>query len=217
MAASRSAQAHQKAPAGLVKVDMHEHFEVYEKNKIGKLISWGGDHTVFEYGENQVIKFSLIDWMMGKHGRARLERDYQICKSFLGDYVLNTEFAFSPKGKSTVAIQPKVTGKYLFKEALNDSDIRRQFKEILTARERLVAAGNDPVDLVGRGGVLQSCFSNIFVTPEKRLVIIDATLIEFRGTGVFYPILILVRQGALWRNNLLIKRFTEYLNSQVYA
>lgn len=34
--------------------------ESYDQHKVGRFISWGGDHTVFLYGDSEVIKSFFI-------------------------------------------------------------------------------------------------------------------------------------------------------------
>ena len=106
-------------------------------------------------------------------------------------------------------MQIKIVGRFLTKEDLKDFKVNEQFKEIMASYYALIEAGNEQVDLVGRGGILKKCMSNIFITPEKQLYIIDTTLLEFRGSGIFYPIFLLVLKLAVWRNNSLIKFFNE--------
>jgi hypothetical protein len=179
----------------------------YDKSKIGSLIAWGGDHFVYKYGLDKVIKFSIIEFLMGKDGRVKLEKDYLASKKYFGKYILETEFKISSNNKFIGAIQPKVTGKYLYKEDLSDPVILGQFKEIMAAYYGLIAAGNEQIDLVGNGGIFKDCLSNIFVTPNKELVIIDTTLLEFKGIGIFYIVFYFILHLAIWRNNMVIKNF----------
>jgi hypothetical protein len=186
---------------------MGKNLAFYDQDKIGKLISWAGDHRVYEYGNDQVIKFSLIERLMGQYGWAKVERDCTICKKFFGKFILETEFVMSRNGKQTAAIQAKIIGQFLVKKDLDNKIIASQFREIIDGYDLLVKAGNAKIDFIGRGGVFKRCMSNIFVTPENRLVIIDATLIECENTGIFKPIFLLVFTLATWLNNYTIKKF----------
>lgn len=191
---------------------MNLELEQYDKSKIGKLISWGGDHTVYNYGTDKVIKFSLIGLMMGQGGLAKIIRDYEISKKFFGDFVLTTCF-LKPQGKKlSVAIQTKIAGHYLHKKDLTDPVVNNQFRKIMEDNRQLLLAGYDQIDFVGRGGVFTNSFSNIFVTPTKQLVIIDTTLIEFKGSRLFYPLFWFIELGAKWRNNVLIRKYIEFSN-----
>ena len=150
---------------------MYENLGVYDKSKIGKLISFGSDHIIYNYGADKVIKFSVIERFLGRNGREKVERDYIICKQFFGKYILDTEFKLSPDGKQIVDIQPKILGHYLAKEDLAEPFINSQFREIMEAYSALVAAGDAKIDFVGKDGVLKNCMSNIFVTPSGQLSI----------------------------------------------
>ena len=189
---------------------METHFKFYDKRKIGKLIAWGGDNFVYEYDDGQVIKFSIFSWMLGKHSQAKVLRDYKICKQFFGDYILETEVVSSKNGRRIALVQPKITGRYLLEKDLADDFIYRQFQEITAVYQLLIKAGYAPIDLVGGRGAIMNRLSNIFVTPKKKLVIIDAMLVEFEGAGIFSPIFFLLQAAFNWRQGKLLKRFVLF-------
>lgn len=185
----------------------------YDKNKIGRCISWGGDHFVYEYDKNKVIKFSVIEFIYGKDGQARSMHDYSIAKKFFGKYLLETNFVKSQSDKYVASIQDKVIGHYLSKKDLIDDRIRQQFQEIMNCYDLLIRHNHPMIDLIGRGGAFRNFMSNIFVTADKSLVIIDATLLEFNGSGIFKPIFNLICWYANIRQNYLIKNFKQVLDT----
>lgn len=177
---------------------------ITDKTKIGRLIAWGGEHFVYEYGTDSVIKFSTLYFFLGSKAKEKATQDYDTCKEFFGKYFLETEIAIS-LNKHIVQIQPKITGHFLTKKDLEHEYIQRQFKEIVNGYHSMIKTKNTEIDLIGRAGVFRRCLSNIFVTPNNELFIIDATLMEV--TGFLRPIVYLIRTFITWRQNSMIKHF----------
>ena len=186
--------------------------ESYDKNKIGKFIAWGGDHVVYDYDTDKVIKFSLIEFIYGKKGQEKSINDYYISKRFFEKYLLETEFVISKDGRYTAAVQPKIFGHYLSKSDLNDIGIQKQFEQIIKKYNKLLKSNYPKIDLVGRGGAFRNFMSNVFVTPGKQLLIIDSTLLEFKSSGMFRPIFFVICSYADWRQKYLINDFLQALN-----
>ena len=178
---------------------------VTDKTKIGRLIAWGGEHFVYEYDADRVIKFSTLYFFLGSKAKEKATQDYNTCKDFFGKYLLETEIAFSSNNKYIVHIQPKIAGHFLTKKDLEQEYIQKQFKEIVNDYHSMIKTKNAEIDLIGRAGVFGGCLSNIFVTSNNELFIIDATLMEV--TGFLKPIVFLIRTFVIWRQNSTIKYF----------
>ena len=162
--------------------------DTYDKNKVGKKIAWKGDHFVYEYGTDKVIKFSKFDFLL-RVSRAKeiVPQEYALCKEFFGEYLLDTEIAISPDQKRIALIQPKISGHCLTTDDLQDANIKRQFLEIVRRHTAMMENGHPEIDLVGHEGLFafsRRCLGNILVTNERKLVIYDATLLN---TGRFAP------------------------------
>ena len=178
---------------------------VTDKTKIGRLIAWGGEHFVYEYDTDSVIKFSILYFFLGSKAKEKATQDYDTCKKYFGKYLLETEIAISSNNKHIVQIQPKIVGHFLTKKDLEHEYIQRQFKEIVNRYHSMIKTTNTEIDLIGRAGAFRRCLSNIFVTPNNELFIIDATLMEV--TGFLKPIVFLIRTFITWRQNSTIKFF----------
>ena len=178
---------------------------VNDKTKIGRLIAWGGEHFVYEYDTDSVIKFSILYFFLGSKAIEKATQDYDTCKKYFGKYLLETEIAISSNNKHIVQIQPKIAGHFLTKKDLEHEYIQKQFKEIVNGYHSMIKTTNTEIDLIGRAGVFKGCLSNIFVTPNNELFIIDATLMEV--TGFLKPIVFLIRTIITWRQNSTIKFF----------
>lgn len=173
---------------------------VYDRAKIGRCIAWIGDHFVYEYGPDQVIKFSKLDWFVDPERAARKgTHDYEICKRHFGDYILDTEIARSANGGRIAKIQRKIVGRPLRVSDLRTARVCEQFADILARYDNFDADQEGLIDLIGQKGLWRGGLSNIFVTPDHRLVIIDATLFgEDRFAAFLRPLMyILLPLGRL--------------------
>ena len=179
----------------------------FEKEKIGPLFAWGGEHIVYRYGSDKVLKYSILYYVLGKHALAKAHRDYALCKQYLGDYILYTDIIVSPSGKHVVHMQPWISGRPLMQADLKDPQIKVKCIDLLARYALLIEKENLPIDLIGREGVFSGGLTNIFVTDTRELKIIDATGLEFSKTGILMPILTAIKSFILWRQGINIKAF----------
>lgn len=158
--------------------------ETYDPHKIGPRVAWGRSHSVYRYGENEVIKFPRWQSIFGTRLFDRVLQDESICRHYFGDYCLNTRLVQAPDRTHHAEIQPFVPGgHYLSKDDLADPIIKRQFDELMDRYDAFINTGHSPVDLIGQGGVLRRCLSNVFVLENKNLRIFDVTIMDTRGLG----------------------------------
>jgi hypothetical protein len=158
--------------------------ERYDESKIGRRIAWGRSHSVYRYGDNEVIRFPRAErwlgWLLrdGLNLRERFTRDISVCEQYLGNYVLTTRIVESPQGE-IATIQPYISGRYLSKKDLQDEAIKAQFQDLIARYETMHAAGY-LVDLIGQGGVLRRRLSNVLVLGDNNLRLFDAGLADMR-------------------------------------
>ena len=189
---------------------MQDIINIYYKDKIGQCISWGSDHTVYDYDKDKVIKFSLVDFLINSHNKTL--DDYATCKRFFGDYLLDTTFARSENHKFFAGIQEKIFGHYLSKEDFINESVKTQFKEISKAYFSMINEGCGEIDLIGSGGVFCSRLSNIFVTSNNQLHIIDSSILKLKGqylNPVRYVFLFVIRPIVIWQQSKIIKEFNK--------
>ena len=178
----------------------------YDKTKIGKLISAGSEHIVFNYDNNKVIKFSIIDFLLGRNkGLKRANSELSVCKQYFGGYILETQIVTSVNLRYIAQIQPKVTKRYLKIDDMTNPSIRKQFIEIIQNYERLIADGNPEIDLTGQAGLFKQRFSNIFIV-DNQLTIIDTTLLKTNSAIWAKLLLIILRSIVLPVQNRRINR-----------
>ena len=185
--------------------------DIYNNAKRGGLISFGSDHVVYDYGEEEVVKFSLLDRFFPTYVRPRMKRDLLLTQRFFGEYILDTRFLMSEDEKWLVKIQPKVFGHFLCKKDLQYDVIRTQFLEIIACQDSLERSGYQPMDLIGHQGVLFGCFSNIFVVDSDNLIIIDTTILNTKNSGMLSLFITPIAAFAKWRQRIVVRRFMKAL------
>jgi hypothetical protein len=185
----------------------------YDSEKIGKLISAGSEHIIFNYGDNKVIKFSIINFLIGKDmGIARETSELSLCKKYFKEYVLDTEILSSKNHRFIAEVQPKIKQQYLNIEDMNQPLIRNQFIEIIQIYNQLISDEKNEVDLTGQAGLFGKRLSNIFITDDKKLVIMDATLLKATGPIWLKISLIIIRSIILPIQKHRISQFTNQPN-----
>jgi hypothetical protein len=153
----------------------------YTEEKLGSLIAWSGDHSVYRYGTDHVVKFSRLEYILGDRVKGRIERDVDVCRRFFGQYILDTDVV-SFAGR-TLLIQPYITGNPIRRSHMADPNAQRQFREIVFQYHAMKREGIPPIDLIGGTGLLHSELSNVFLLNDGRVRIIDMTLIDTEGLG----------------------------------
>jgi len=184
----------------------------YDKKKIGKFIGWGGEHLVFDYGENRVIKFSLHVWLAGKKAVEKLKRDYEIGQKYFGDYILPTEILTWKNNKKAVEIQDKISVRFLTAADLRNSLTKGQFDDIMERYKKMEAEIGSVFDLFGREGLFKikpDFVSNILITPSGKLILNDFTVLKLNKFKMReLPIWFLI-QWAKRRQKKLLKNFVK--------
>ena len=181
---------------------------VYEEALIGRRLAWGSEHTVHDYGDTEVIKFSIIEKFLGAKGAEKTAYDLDISKRFFGEFFLETRLAVSPDGRRTVVIQKKVRGRDLVKNDLRDPVLRDQFNEIVRRDRSMISEGYAVVDLIGQAGFFTRKICNIWVIDDT-LRVIDSSLVELRGVPILSALSPLVSKLWLLRQDALIEDFLK--------
>ena len=180
----------------------------YDESKIGKRIGHGSDRIVYMYGENQVIKISKFSYILGKKIHFKLLKDYEICKKYFGEFVVETQNV-SGKGSTYVEIQSFVHGVSYTKKHSENKVLHAQLQEIKNITDRMILDGNHPIDLIGHGALTGFRLSNVFVDEKNQLQIIDAALLEGNSVGwvgvIGFPIFIFLKLYQTFILNYLLQ------------
>jgi hypothetical protein len=183
----------------------------YDKDKIGKLVGWGGEHLVFNYENDSVIKFSLHICLAGKKAVAKLKRDYEMGQKYFAPYILPTEILTWKNEKRAAEIQEKIKCRFLRLADLSDPLIKKQFIDMMERYQQMEREIGAPFDLLGREGLFKikpDFLSNILVMPEHKLTLIDFTLLELKPSWFDWPIWFLIR-WAKWKQEKILRKFNK--------
>jgi hypothetical protein len=183
----------------------------YDSKKIGKLISAGSEHIILEYGDDKVIKFSIVNYLIGrKNGLDRATHELHLCKKYFGKYILETEILISKNHRFVVEIQPKIKQRFLTINDMQNPSIRVQFLDIIQKYQDLVTKENIEFDFTGQAGLFKQRLSNIFIIDNNKLKIIDATLLNVARPFWLRAFLVLIRLILLPIQKSRISRFINY-------
>jgi len=153
--------------------------EHYDPSRIGQCISLlFGEHTVYRYGESEVIKFSHVTHLLRDNEINYLRRDIEIGEKYFGEYMVPTRIATRADGKRPVLIQPFVHGRILEKSDLKNPALAQQYRDIINRHRRLLEDGHPAIDLMSGIGFLLGKPRNIYLTDEGMLRLIDVTSVE---------------------------------------
>lgn len=150
----------------------------YEPDKVGKRISWLGEHSVHLYDHDQVIKFSRLTKLLGKRELDYVRRDIEIGERYFGEYMVPTRVATLPGGTRPVLLQPFVRGRILRRVDLANPSIAAQYKEIVRRNNTMLEDGHPPIDLMSGLGFLLGVPRNLFLVDNTDVRIIDVTSVE---------------------------------------
>ena len=181
----------------------------YKEELVGKQVGRGADCIVYQYADDSVIKFSTSSFFFGNLVRKKLHSDYLVCKKYLTDYVVTTEFIQGNKKFKHIEIQPYISRRYLCLSDLSRKKVAQQFCEIVQSLEEMEDSGISPIDLIGAQGVLRMRLSNILIDEHDQLHIIDATLFEAESFGwikfLLNPMLFFIKMNQAY----IVRRFLE--------
>lgn len=129
----------------------------FERKKIGALIAIGGEHIVRRYGARQVIKFPFGPrYFLDQHKHCEnVARDEEVARKYFSQYLIDRQVFFYPSrsGRPTYAIiEPFITGRHMKRSDLDNSEIRRQFEEIVAINRDMYTQEELLFDMFGIWG-----------------------------------------------------------------
>lgn len=178
--------------------------------KTGKFIARGGSCNVYEYGLSHVLKKNFVAKFLGKKYLQKIQSDYKICQQYFFKFVVPTQFF--TKNKRLFEVQDFIQGTPLSLYHLKHKKIRLQFLEITENIKKMKGQKIAPIDLIGLGGI-KGVFSNILVTKDLQLKIIDTSLIESKTAGNAQILAIPIMWMANKIQNRLINKFLKEIKS----
>lgn len=162
----------------------------FDKKKIGRLIKIGGEHLVYQYGHDQVIKFPnfLAKTLFNNRKLAEKKKsDFSLAEKYFPEYLLKTDCLIGDEiNKLYCLIQPLVNIRSLIKNDLKDKEIKENFEKILTINKQIKEKEGLSFDFFGAWRLLfneilpMSSVNNILLTPEKKIIILDVVFLEYQ-------------------------------------
>jgi len=182
----------------------------YDRAKVGRVIGWGGEHLVCSYEGNRVIKFSWHVFFSRRWGVKKLLKDYRIGETYFAPYLLPTDIRVWNNSNSAVEFQPKVNCRTFTKNDLLNERIMSQIKDIFSCHTRMQQEIHKSFDIFGLKGLIGRLphheLSNIMVTDDDKLIILDFTTIDVKPQWFEWPLLLFLR-WAQRRQEFLLKKY----------
>lgn len=165
---------------------------------IGIRLSAGKQHTIYTYGERQVIKVPKHSLYMNLYGPFHYEtivRDLTILQDYVGDYVAQTAVLKSRTNDTDYVIMQERLFNATFLTGEQFELVKGDFLRIIEANRSIIQQHQVSIDFFGNIGFQRSIvasilrqkrwalMNNILIVPDKtmlRLKIADTNLSELR-------------------------------------
>jgi signal peptidase I len=185
----------------------------YNKKIIGRKIANAGEHIVYRYGENQIIKFPSgpIYYANPEEAYNKVENEFRLANKYFKKFLVPTQLVtYKEKDcKRYCIIQDFVENRPLNPKDMQDENLKMQFKEIMEANNRMYLNSRFTLELFGlKGLILHNFFpkmENIVVTQDNTLRIMDFGMISHLNLVSSSPILRWFIQWAVKRQGKLLR------------
>lgn len=153
-----------------------------EEDKIGGIVSLGGEHVVREYHHDMVIKSPFGLRFILQRGKVMdgLTSQYKLLKSHFGDYLHDTKIVVEVDHRRYVYLQKRLKGQLLSSKLMKDPKVAKQFQEIVEINRRVMKEKNITWEFFGALGLLfthDKYVRNCLVLPDGTVKMIDVGII----------------------------------------
>ncbi len=184
-----------------------------EKEKIGRVIYFGGEHIVREYNHDMVIKFPFgLRFILGRKKIVdQVTNRYALAKEYFGDYLHDTQIVAEKNRCSYVYIQKRLNGELLTQELMKNPLVKEQFLGIISINKTLIKERGMTWEFFGVLGLLftgDRYVRNCLVLKDGKIKMIDAGIILLNLDNQHF-LLKIVLGWALKRQKKLLKSFLE--------
>lgn len=148
------------------------HFPI-DPTKVGRKLSEGLQHFVYEYGKNEVVKvprFDVVNLIYGVLNPVDVEKDRKLIEKHFKKYLIKTKVYSSKDNELYCIVQERVRNK-LNINSQNIHLVMEQFNDIYTRNKKLEESSGYSLDLWGKSGILRSVKKSI----RKTNVFIEMT------------------------------------------
>lgn len=191
----------------------------FAKNKIGRLLKIGGEHLVYQYGEEQVIKFPnlLARVLFNQQKLAEKKKiDLELAKKYFSDYLLATEYLPLINSKySYCLIQLNILVRPLLLKDLENKHIKEQFLEIIAVNDIIKEQEKISFDFLGawrlilNGLVSNKSINNLMITNNEKIIILDTVFLEYQSCA-WSELLYLISRWAEKKQQKILNKFINY-------
>jgi hypothetical protein len=187
----------------------------FDKEEIGKLIKIGGEHLVYFYGRDQVIKFpNFLARVLFNHSHLAQKKkaDFALAKKYFPQYLLETECNLNEsRWPSYNLIQPFIKARPLSFKDLANGAIKKKFIEILSINDKIKKEQNLSFDFYGAWRLLfheiipSHTINNLMLTLDNQIVILDVVFLEYNSCS-WSKLLCLISRWAEKRQTKLLAK-----------
>lgn len=185
----------------------------YNQKKVGDKIATAGEHVVYKYGDDQIIKFPAgpIYYANAKDARAKVINEVRLANKYLKEFIAVTElYTYEEQDKNKYCIiQEYIIGRPLELKDMQDDELQNQFKELMKDNDLMYLNSRYTLEFFGLRGLLLHRFfprmENIIVTQENKIKIIDLGMISSLNMVSSSPILRWFIQWAVKKQAKLLR------------
>lgn len=192
----------------------------FNEKKIGHRLRVSGEHKVFKYGKNEVIKFPAgpIFYFKRQDAISKIKRDHRLIKTHLKKYTAQSEIHYFKKDdKGTYCIiQEFIKGRPLEISDLNNKEIKKKFKELVERNNKMIKEEGFSLEFFGIYSLILHFFlkrmDNVIVAFNNKLYITDLGLISKKKPISSSIILSLFIKWAYHRQKKLLQKYIKEIN-----
>ncbi|MBD3300453.1 MAG: hypothetical protein GF347_03820 [Candidatus Moranbacteria bacterium] len=191
----------------------------FDRDKIGRKFKVSGEHTVYLYNQDKVIKFPSgpIYLFSREDAFKKVSRDFKLVKKYFDKYLPSSKLHFykNQEGKKKYCIlQDFISSRPLEKKDLADPKIASQFEEITKINLKLEKEKGFSLEFFGIYSLLFHVFlnrmDNVVIAKDDRLFVTDVGLISKDHKITKSIVLNLIIRWAYWRQQKLIRGYQNY-------
>lgn len=184
----------------------------FDENKVGKRLSLSGEHSVYQYGDKQVIKFPIgpIYRANSEEAYLKVANEAKLAETYLAEFMVPFEvLTYIKKGrKKYCIIQNFVKGEALKIKFMQDPELRSRLQKLIDANNIMYSSSGFTVELFGiRRLIVHGLIpemQNVLILPDRSLKIIDFGMISDTMMVSSSPLVRMVIQWAVKRQKKLL-------------
>lgn len=189
----------------------------YDSSLVGRFLGSGGEHIVFAYDRDLVIKYSLHFTVTGAGAIEKKRSDYKLADTYFKEYVVPVDIRDWNNGSKAVEIQQRVECRHLYVKDLAMPEVYEQFQDILVRYKKMHEETGKLFDFFGFFGLigfrLRHSIGNVRITSENKLVIVDFATMHLVPQWYEWPLWLFIEWAKGRQKRLLQKYWLREANS----